>query len=141
MAQELHIFILSRKHKQFNARRKRPCSLLAPDRIPWESYSRHRGSRERENSQVPGTREQGGDMLEMIEAAPRWAHSPPTTQLLRWPGYQESPHAHPSISATRYCLPLQTPWLWPAARSSPTSHSIPCLQLFPISLGNSSENN
>lgn len=48
------IFFLSGTHKQFNARRKGPCSPLATGRIPREPYPRHRGSRERENSQACG---------------------------------------------------------------------------------------
>lgn len=48
------IFFLSGTHKQFSARRKGPCSPLATGRIPREPYPRHRGSRERENSQACG---------------------------------------------------------------------------------------
>ena len=51
-----------RKHKQFEAARAGPCSLLATGRIPREPYQHHRGSRERENSQSaePGA---GGRLL------------------------------------------------------------------------------
>lgn len=42
-----------------------------------EPYPRHGDIRERENSQVSGTREQEGDMDLMVEAAPPWVHSPP----------------------------------------------------------------
>lgn len=57
------IFFLSRKHKQFNARREGPCSLLASGRIPRELYQRHGGSRERENRQVCGAWEKDGEAL------------------------------------------------------------------------------
>lgn len=50
--------VLSRKHKQVNARREGPCSHLAPDRIPRELDPRHGGRQRRENSQVSGAQEQ-----------------------------------------------------------------------------------
>lgn len=62
MAQELHIFILPRKHKQFEARRDfAPSWALAASL--GEAYPRHPGSGERENSQASGARGQEGAML------------------------------------------------------------------------------
>lgn len=55
-------FFLSRKRKQFDARREDSCSLLAASRVPREPYQRHGDFRERKNSQACGDWEQEGDL-------------------------------------------------------------------------------
>lgn len=80
--------------------------------------------------------EQEGDLFFVRSASPCYPHHPEARNYERW--LLLGPHPGPTL--LRRGL-QQTAWLWPASRSSPTSRSIPCLQLFPIRLGNGSENN
>lgn len=49
-------FFPSRRHKQFDARRKEPCSLSATGRVPREPCPRHRHSRKRKHGRPVGSR-------------------------------------------------------------------------------------
>ena len=119
------ILSVSRKHKQFEARREGPGSLLPAGRLPWELHQRHGGHWERENSWPVGLGA-GGRFVSYEWLNQSTQHL--STLLLVTLTTQTQGNTRRALSAPTLCPPTLT-WL-PAYSQAPASRQV--LAYFPL---------